>query len=126
MDNFDPKRMSKITYPCGVNETEYLRLVEDGKWIASDKEQICVLYNYDLAKSVAALNAQLHPINSTDRDAMIVSLKKEIELCQEFLNKYVSWPAWKSSIEVKDARRGIKHMEKEIARLKKMDFTGGA
>jgi len=125
MDNFDPKKFSKITYPLGVNETVYLWLAGNGKWMSSDKEQLCVFHNFQPAGDVAVLNAKLHPINSTDRDAMIVSLEEEIKGYQRFLDEYGRRPAWKASTEVKDARRGIKRMEKEITHLGEKEFSGG-
>ena len=123
MDNFDPKKLSKMT--SAANGVEYLRLEGNGYWTASDKEQICVLNNVSLGYAVAMTDAKLHPINGADRDAMIVSLQEWIAETQKFLDKYGDRPAWKSSVEVKDARRGLRRTEKEIARLRGMDFAGG-
>lgn len=120
MDNFDPKRMSKMT--SAANGTEYLRLEGNGYWTASDREQICVLNNVSLGYAVAMTDAKLHPISGVDRDAMIVSLQEWIGQTQKFLDDYSSRPAWKSSTEVKDARRGLKRTEKEIARLRGLEF----
>ena len=125
MDNFDPKRLSKLTYPPGINETEYLWFVGNGKWMASNKDQTCTSSNHHPANAIAVLNAKFHPINSANRDAMIASLEEEIVMCQKFLNEYGNWPAWKSSTEVKDARRGIKRMEQEITRLREWEFSEG-
>lgn len=119
MDNFNWRTMSKMTSTAGV---EYLRLEENGSWTSSDREQTCVLNNTCLGYAVAMLDAKLSPISGTDRDAMIVSLQEWTERCQDFLNEYGNRPAWKSSVEVKDARRGIKRMEREIARLGKLEF----
>jgi len=120
MDHFDWHTMSKMTSTAGV---EYLRLEENGTWTASDKEQICVLMNTSLGYAVAMVDAKLHPINSADRDAMIVSLEEWIGMTQKFLDEYGNRPAWKSSIEVKDGRRGIRRTEKEISRLRGMEFS---
>ena len=119
MDSFNWRTMSKMTSTAGV---EYLRLEEDGTWTASDREQTCVLNNICLDYAVAMLDAKLSPINGTDRDAMIVSLEEWIVRCRGFLAEYGNRPAWRSSTEVKDARRGIKRMEREIARLGKLEF----
>lgn len=121
MDNFDWRTMSKMTSAAGV---EYLRLEENGFWTASDREQTCVLNNTCLGYAVAMIDAKLYPINCVDRDAMIVSLQAWIRRCQKFLDEYGNRPNWKSSTEVKDARRGIRRMEKEITRLKGMEFSG--
>lgn len=122
MDSFNWRTMSKMTSTAGV---EYLRLEENGSWTASDREQACVLNNTSLGYAVAMVDAKLYPINSTDRDAMIVSLEEWTVRCQEFLDEYGSRPNWKSTVEVKDARRGIRRMEKEITRLMGLQFPGG-
>lgn len=120
MDNFDWRKMSKIVYPNGINETQYLRYGADGKWTASDKDQCCVLSNCNPAGNVAVLNAKMHPINDEDRRHMIASMEAEIQSLREFIDKYGSYPKWKS--EIKDANRGIARLEKEIHRLRELSF----
>lgn len=36
--------------------------------------------------------------------------------------EYGDRPAWKSSVEIKDARKGIRRMRKEIDRLKDLEL----
>ena len=54
MENFDWRKMSKLTFPPGVNETEYLRFEANGTWTASDKEQVCTMTNSNPAKGTQA------------------------------------------------------------------------
>lgn len=118
MENFNWRKMSKITFPSGTSETEYLRFEENGTWTASDKEQFYVLTNTNPAYSVAMLNAKMHPVNDQDRRHMIASLQEWIQRNQDFLAKYGTQPQCRA--DAKDALKGIDRMEKEIARLKEM------
>lgn len=120
MENFNWRKMSKLTFPSGTNETQYLRFEENGTWTASDKEQVCVMTNSNPASAVAVLNAKMHPANDEDRGHMIASLYEWIQRYQAFLAAYGGFSQWKS--DAKDARKGIERMEKEIKRLREMEF----
>lgn len=120
MENFDWRKMSKLTFPPGVNETQYLRFEANGTWTATDKEQTCVMTNTNPANAVAVLNAKMHPVNDGDRGHMIASLQEWIQWYQVFLAKYGAYPQWKS--ESKDTRRGIDRMENEIKRLRDLEL----
>lgn len=120
MENFDWRKMSKLTFPSGANETEYLRFEANGTWTASDKEQICTTTNTNPANAVAVLNAKMHPANNEDRWHMVDTLREWIQRYQEFLEKYGALPQWEP--DTKDARRGIERMEKDIKRLGEMEF----
>ncbi len=120
MDNFDWRKMSKMT--SVGNGTQYLRL-EGNTWIVTDKEQTYIFNNVDIDYDVSMLDAKLYPISGIDRNAMIASLEDGIEKYQKFLNEYGSRPNWKSTTEVKDARRGLKRKKKEILRLREMEFS---
>lgn len=84
MENFDWRKMSKLIFPSGVNETEYLRFEANGTWTASDKEQVCTMTNSNPANAVAVLNAKMHPVNDEDRGHMITSLHEWIQRYQAF------------------------------------------
>lgn len=79
MENFDWRKMSKLTFPSGANETEYLRFEANGTWTASNKERVCTLTNSNPANAVAVLNAKMHPVNDEDRGHMIASLHECIQ-----------------------------------------------
>lgn len=51
---------------------------------------------------------------------MILSLQNRLQYNSIFLEKYGAYPQWKS--DVKDARKGIARLEKEIERLNGMQF----
>lgn len=120
MENFDWRKMSKLTFPSGANETEYLRFEANGTWTASDKERVCTLTNSNPANAVAVLNAKMHPVNDEDRGHMITSLHEWIQRYQAFLAAYGAFPQWKS--DIKDAHKDIERMEKEIKRLREMEL----
>lgn len=120
MENFDWRKMSKLTFPNGVNETEYLRFEANGTWTASDKEQVCTMTNTNPANAVAVLNAKMHPVNDEDRWHMIDSLQEWIQRYKEFLTIYGDFPQWQS--DSKDVRRGVERMEQEIKRLREIEF----
>ncbi len=119
MDNFDPKKMPKITYPR--NSDKILWLEADGSWSSSDIKQTCITRNYRPGFAVL-LGAKLHPVNNRDRTAMITSLQKEIKNCQALWDKYSSWPPWNSMIDFKDICKEIERMGKEIDRLKDLEL----
>ena len=89
MENFDWRKMSKLTFPSGANETEYLRFEANGTWTASDKERVCTLTNSNPANAVAVLNAKMHPVNDKDRGHMIASLHEWVQRYQAFLAAYL-------------------------------------
>ena len=120
MENFDYRNMSKLTFPPGVNETEYLRFEKNGTWTASSRDMVCILTNTNIEYAVATLNAKLHPVNSDDRNQMITSLQNWIQHNDTFLEKYGTYPQWQS--EAKNVRRGISRMQNEIVRLKGIEF----
>ena len=120
MENFDWRKMSKLTFPNGVNGTEYLRFEANGTWTASDKEQVCTMTNTNPANAVAVLNAKMHPVNDEDRWHMIDSLQEWIQRYKEFLTIYGDFPQWQS--DSKDVRRGVERMEQEIKRLREIEF----
>lgn len=120
MDNFAPKRMSKMT--SVGNGIQYLRLEGDNTWTVLDKDQTYIFSNVDIDYDVSMLDAKLYPINGIDRDAMVTSLEDAAERYQKFLNEYGRRPNWKSTTEVKDARRGLKRMKKELTRLRGLEF----
>lgn len=120
MEDFNWRKMSKLTFPLGVNEIQYLRFEANGTWTATDKEQICVLTNTHPANAVAVLNAKMHPVNDGGRGHMIASLQEWIQRYQVFLAEYGAYPQWKS--ESKDAHRGIRRMEDEIKRLRDLEL----
>lgn len=123
MSNFDWRSMSKLT--SVGNGIQYLRLEGDSTWTLSDKDQTYIFSKVDIAYDVSMLDAKLHPISGIDRDAMVTSLEDAAESYQKFLNEYGRQPNWKSTTEIKDARRGLKRMKKEITRLRGMEFSGG-
>lgn len=120
MDSFDWRKMSKLTYPLGVNEVEYLRFENNGTWTSSDKDQICIMTNTKPANAVAVLNAKMHPINDADRGYMVASLYEWIERYQAFIAEYGAFPQWK--VDVKHAHKSIERMEKEIERLQALSL----
>lgn len=120
MGNFDYRKLSKLTFPSGINETEYLQFEKDGTWTASSRDRVCVSTNTNLGYAVATLNAKLHPVSSDDRNHMITSLQNWIQHNDTFLEKYGTYPQWQS--EAKSVRRGVSRMQKEIVRLNGMDF----
>lgn len=120
MDRFDWRRMSKLTFPSGVNEIQYLRFEANGTWTASDKEQTCTMTNSNPANAVAVLNAKMHPINDEDRGHMIASLHEWTQRYQAFIAVYGAFRQWK--VDIKDARKSIERMEKESERLRKLEL----
>jgi hypothetical protein len=120
MDNFDWRTMSTLTFPASINPTEYLRYEANGTWTATNKDQTCVDTNSNPAYAVAVLKAKMHPINDEDRGHMIASLHKWIQQCQAFIDKCGPFRQWKA--DVKDARKGIDRMRKEIERLQKLEL----
>lgn len=121
MENFDWRKMSKLTYPLGVNEVEYLRFEDNGTWTSSDKGQICVMTNTKPANAVAELNAKMHPINDADCRHMIDSLREWIQHYQAFVTDYGSLPQWK--VDVKHSHKSCERMEKEIERLQGLNLS---
>lgn len=121
MPDFDYRTLSKIVFPNG-DETQYLQYA-DGRWTASNRDQTCVLTNTCLGYAVASLNAKLRPASGADRDHMIASLREWIRHNEDFLEEYGSLPQWES--KVKDARKGISRLEKEILRLESIVFSEG-
>ena len=120
MTDFNWRKMSKLTFPAGVNETQYLYYEAEGKWTASDKERLCVMPNSDPAGSVAVLNAKMHPVNNEDRGHMIESLEASKQHFEKFFEEYGAYPQWKS--EAKNARKCITRLEKEINRLRELSL----
>lgn len=120
MENLDYRNMSKLTFPSGINETEYLRFEEDETWTASSRDRVCVSTNSNIGYAVAILNAKLHPINKEDRDRMIISLQDWIKHNNTFLEQYGTYTKWQA--EIKGIQRGILRMQKEIVRLKEIEF----
>lgn len=120
MENLDYRNMSKLTFPSGINETEYLRFEEDETWTASSRDRVCVSTNSNIGYAVATLNAKLHPINKEDRDHMIISLQDWIKHNNTFLEQYGTCTKWQS--ETKSIQRGILRMQKEIVHLKEIEF----
>ena len=93
MENFDWRKMSKLTFPSGANETEYLRFEANGTWTASDKERVCTLTNSNPANAVAVLNAKMHPVNDEDRGHMIASLHEWVQRYQAFWRRMALSPS---------------------------------
>lgn len=88
MENFNWRKMSKLTFPSGTNETQYLRFEENGTWTASDKEQVCVMTNSNPASAVAVLNAKMHPANDEDRGHSISSYQKLYDMAIEYIESH--------------------------------------
>lgn len=120
MEDFDWRKMSKLTFPSGINEPEYLRFEQDGTWTASSRDMCCVTTNSCIGYAVAVLNAKLHPINNGDRDHMITSLQNWVKHDNAFLDKYNA--CHNLQAEVKRVRRGISRMQKEILRPEEIEF----
>lgn len=120
MGDFDWRKMSKLVFPPGINETEYLWFEQDGTWTASSRDRVCVSTNSCVGYAVATLNAKLYPIDSKDRDHMIISLQDWIKHNNTFLEQYGTYTKWQA--ETKSVRRGIERMQKEIVRLKEIKF----
>lgn len=116
MEEFDYRKLSKLTYPSGINETMYLRFAPDGRCEASDKGRECVLHNFGAADCVGVFNAKLHPINDADRAQMIAALEKCLVGYQRFLTKYGALKHMRG--ECGDYKKYIDRTEKEVQRLK--------
>lgn len=118
MEEFNYRKLSKLTYPAGINETMYLRFAPDGRCEASDKGRECVLHNFGAADCVGVLNAKLHPVNDSDRTQMIAALEKCLVAYQRFLNKYSTLKNMKG--ECSDYKKYIARTEREIGRLREL------
>ena len=121
MEEFDYRKLSRLTYPSGANETMYLRFSPDGRCEASDRERECVMHNFGAADCVGVLNAKLHPVNDADRTQMIAALEKCLVGYQRFITKYGTLKHMKG--ECGDYRKFVSRTEKEMQRLKELKLS---
>lgn len=111
-------QQSKMTWPAGANETQYLFFDDDGRCAARSKDGETVTQNFGFA-AVADPGAHLHPADDRDRTLMLAGLQRY----RDYLKRAVDdvppkrKPSPALAATIRNHQRGIARLNSEIARL---------
>ena len=112
-------RCSRITWPAGANETQYLFFDDDGRCAARSKDGETVTQNFGFAAAVADPGAHLHPADDRDRALMLAGLQGYRDYLKRSVDNLPQKhkPSPELAETIKNHQKSITRLSAEIERL---------